>query len=51
MPNIYCSVQNCHYWKKGNVCDTNEIMVTSVNGLLHQTAMTRIIPISSDPGQ
>lgn len=29
MPNIYCSVQNCHYWKKGNVCDANEIMVTS----------------------
>ncbi len=29
MSNIYCSVQNCHYWKKGNVCAANEIMVTS----------------------
>jgi len=29
MPKIYCSVSNCHYWKKGNVCDANQIMVTS----------------------
>jgi hypothetical protein len=29
MSNIYCSVSNCHYWKKGNMCDANQIMVTS----------------------
>jgi len=27
MPSIYCSVNNCHYWKDGNVCDAREIMV------------------------
>lgn len=26
---IHCSVANCHYWKNGNICDANEIMVTS----------------------
>lgn len=26
---IYCSVNTCHYWKNGNICDANEIMVTS----------------------
>lgn len=29
MPSIYCSVNNCHYWKNGNLCDASEIMVTS----------------------
>lgn len=29
MPNIHCSVANCHYWKNGNICDASEIMVTS----------------------
>ncbi len=29
MPDIYCSVKNCHYWKKGNKCAANEIMVTA----------------------
>lgn len=29
MPRIYCSVNNCHYWKNGNLCDASEIMVTS----------------------
>ncbi|MHB1042701.1 MAG: DUF1540 domain-containing protein [Eubacteriales bacterium] len=29
MPDIYCSVDNCHYWKNGNVCYANQIMVTS----------------------
>ncbi|MGI6318418.1 MAG: DUF1540 domain-containing protein [Firmicutes bacterium] len=29
MPSIYCSVNNCHYWKKGNMCDANQIMITS----------------------
>lgn len=28
MPNIYCSINNCHYWTQGNVCKANEIMVT-----------------------
>lgn len=26
---IHCSVNNCHYWTKGNVCHANEIIVTS----------------------
>lgn len=29
MSNIYCSVNNCYYWKKGNVCNANQIMITS----------------------
>jgi hypothetical protein len=29
MPDIYCSVNNCHYWKKGNICHAGQIMVTS----------------------
>ncbi len=32
MPNqqhIHCSVNNCHYWAQGNMCNANEIMVTS----------------------
>ncbi len=29
MPDIYCSVNNCHYWKKGNACHASQIMVTS----------------------
>lgn len=26
---IHCSVNNCHYWTQGNVCEANEIMVTT----------------------
>lgn len=26
---IMCSVDNCHYWSQGNVCQANKIMVTS----------------------
>jgi len=26
---IYCSVDTCHYWEKGNYCKANKIMVTS----------------------
>lgn len=26
---IHCSVNNCHYWKQGNICDANEIVVVS----------------------
>ena len=26
---IHCSVNNCHYWKNGNICDANEIVVVS----------------------
>ncbi|MGI5839192.1 MAG: DUF1540 domain-containing protein [bacterium] len=29
MPQIHCSVNSCHYWKQGNICDAQEIMVTS----------------------
>mgnify|MGYP000008250417 CR=1 FL=1 len=29
MPNIHCSVSNCHYWGSGNMCNASEIMVTS----------------------
>ncbi|MDD4568576.1 MAG: DUF1540 domain-containing protein [Tepidanaerobacteraceae bacterium] len=29
MARIYCSVANCHYWKKGNICDASEILITS----------------------
>lgn len=26
---IHCSVNNCHYWAQGNMCDAQEILVTS----------------------
>lgn len=26
---IHCSVNNCHYWARGNVCQANEILVTT----------------------
>ncbi len=26
---IHCTVSNCHYWAQGNMCDANEILVTS----------------------
>lgn len=26
---IRCSVNNCHYWGQGNICDASQIMVTS----------------------
>lgn len=26
---IYCTVNNCHYWNQGNHCKANKIMVTS----------------------
>jgi hypothetical protein len=26
---IHCAVDNCHYWKQGNMCDANEIVVVS----------------------
>ncbi|MEW6663343.1 MAG: DUF1540 domain-containing protein [Bacillota bacterium] len=26
---IMCSVNNCHYWAKGNRCDANQIFITS----------------------
>jgi len=26
---IHCLVENCHYWGQGNVCQANEIMVTT----------------------
>lgn len=27
MARIHCSINNCHYWKHGNICDASEIMV------------------------
>lgn len=29
MPRVMCTIDNCHYWKSGNVCDANQILVTS----------------------
>lgn len=29
MPHVYCSVDNCHYWGQGNVCQASEILVTA----------------------
>jgi hypothetical protein len=26
---VRCTVDNCHYWGRGNVCDAREILVTS----------------------
>ncbi len=26
---VYCTISNCHYWKNGNYCDANEILVTN----------------------
>lgn len=26
---IHCSVQNCHYWSKGNRCQADKILVTA----------------------
>ena len=26
---VRCTVENCHYWGRGNVCDAREILVTS----------------------
>ena len=27
--NVYCSVNNCHYWEQGNVCTASKIMITT----------------------
>ncbi|MDD3653136.1 MAG: DUF1540 domain-containing protein [Desulfotomaculaceae bacterium] len=29
MSQVFCSVSNCHYYGQGNVCQANQIMVTS----------------------
>ena len=29
MSQIYCTVNNCHYWKKSNICDAAQILVVS----------------------
>lgn len=29
MSNIKCSVNNCHYWDSGNICQASQILVTS----------------------
>ncbi len=26
---VRCTVENCHYWGRGSVCDAREILVTS----------------------
>lgn len=30
MPNIevYCTVNNCHYWDEGNLCGADKILIT-----------------------
>lgn len=27
MPQVFCSVANCHYWKEGNRCSADAIMI------------------------
>lgn len=29
MPQIFCSIGNCHYYGQGNVCNANKILITS----------------------
>jgi len=29
LSNIKCSVNNCHYWDSGNICQASQILVTS----------------------
>lgn len=29
MSKIYCSIDNCHYWDKGNMCNASEILVSA----------------------
>ncbi|MGE5606541.1 MAG: DUF1540 domain-containing protein, partial [Bacteroidota bacterium] len=29
MSKIYCSIDNCHYWDKGNMCHASEILVSA----------------------
>ena len=26
---VNCSVNTCHYWRQGNICDAQQIMVTA----------------------
>ncbi len=26
---IHCIIENCHYWKQGNRCSANEILITT----------------------
>lgn len=26
---IHCIVNDCHYWKQGNMCDAKEVLVTT----------------------
>ncbi len=29
MPQIFCSVNNCHYYGQGNLCKADQILITS----------------------
>jgi hypothetical protein len=29
LPDVYCSVDNCHYWSQGNVCKASQILVAT----------------------
>lgn len=29
MSQIFCSISNCHYYREGNICGANQILVTS----------------------
>jgi len=31
VPKVYCTVNNCHYWTKGNACIASEVLVASDN--------------------
>lgn len=26
---VHCSISNCHYWGQGNVCQADQILITS----------------------
>jgi len=29
LPDVYCSIDNCHYWSQGNVCKASKILVAA----------------------
>lgn len=29
MPDVNCTVNNCHYWQQGNLCNADNIVVQS----------------------
>lgn len=47
---IYCSINNCHYWGQGNHCHAESIMVTS-NTLSQNLPSTMDAPMASQIAQ